>query len=91
MQLFKIKSYDFVYFLALAMIIVLFTSYVIFHNYQMVKIVDFEKKSVIYLDRNLCERIRFLESISKEFILTGKKSEECDAVHKLNIERILHD
>jgi hypothetical protein len=47
-----------------------------------------EEKTILYLDDELCERVKFLESHSEDFEKHHKVSKDCNAYDKLDFKRI---
>lgn len=79
----SLRKFDWFYFLALGILIVVLTSYIIYSSNEHRKLLHLEETTLIYLDKELCERVKFLESISIGFQETHKKPKDCNSYDKL--------
>jgi hypothetical protein len=86
-----LRKFDWIYFLALGLLIIVLTTYIIYSSNEHRKLLHLGEKTLLYLDRELCERVKYLESVSAEFKETHKVPKDCNAYDKLEIERLLNN
>jgi hypothetical protein len=84
----SIRKFDIFYFLALGLLIILLTSFIFYTTNEHRKLLAIEEKTILYLDDELCERVKFLESHSEDFEKHHKVSKDCNAYDKLDFKRI---
>jgi len=78
-----LRKFDWFYFLALGILIVVLTAYIIYGSNEHRKLLHLEETTLLYLDKELCQRVKFLESVSIEFQETHKKPKDCNSYDKL--------
>jgi hypothetical protein len=86
-----IRKFDWFYFLALGLLIIVLTTYIIYSSNEHRKLLHIEEKTLLYLDKELCERVKFLETVSVGFKETHKVPKDCNAYDKLEFQRIMHN
>lgn len=89
------KKREWILFLFLALCIIGLTGFNIKtnmnHERDIVAIKNQEIKTIIYLDNELCQRIRYLESISVGYTALKIEPGSCDAYIKLEAKRLLNE
>lgn len=87
----RLRRFDWFYFLALGILIVVLTTYIIYSSNEHRQLLHLEEKTLLYLDKELCERVRVLESVSVGFKELHKEPKDCNSYDKLEIERLLNN